>query len=92
MIIRFVPHFLTVFLIFESGKWIQMLVLDMYWKGCVESKKLRNLYQTQNNACYAIYAICVLNGFYGLLICAVIKSLDKEMDSNIFCIYYLSFQ
>ena len=54
--------------------------------------KLRNFYKTQNNACYAIYAICVSNDIYGLLICAVIKSIYTEMDSSILLIYYLSFQ
>ena len=66
--------------------------LHTFWKGCVEWKKLRNFYQTQNNACYAIYAICVSNDIYGLLICAVIKSIYTEMDSSILFIYYLSFQ
>ena len=55
-------------------------------------ENLRNIYETQNNACYAIYAICVSNDIYGLLICAVIKSIYTEMDNSILFIYYLSFQ
>ena len=55
-------------------------------------ENLRNIYETQNNACYAIYAICVSNDIYDLLICAVIKSIYTEMDSSILFIYYLSFQ
>ena len=51
-------------------------------------EKLRNFYKTQNNACYAIYAICVSNDIYGLLICGIMKSRNTEMSSFVSWIYY----
>ena len=54
--------------------------------------KLRNFYKTQNNASYAIYAPCAWNDFHGLLICDIMKSRNRETDSTVSWIYYLSFQ
>ena len=71
------PHFLTVFLYLNSENGSKVRITYVL-ERLRRIEKLRNIYETQNNACYAIYAICVSNDIYGLLICAVIKSRNGQ--------------
>ena len=91
-------YFVTLFLIYLH--FVLYLNLENGSNVCItyvldrlrRIEKFRKFYKTQNNACYASYAICVSNEIYGFRICEIMRSRNTETDSSVSWVYHLSLQ